>query len=53
MVYKSKIMLNSSMHGYDTKFKDEINYDVKYKNDVSRLGSIDRFDHQQLQKLVK
>ena len=53
MIYKSKIMLNSSMHGYDTKFEDEINYDLKYKNDVSRLGSIDRFDHQQLQNLVK
>ena len=46
-------MLNSSMHGYEQKFKDEINYDVRYKNDISRLGSIDRFDHQQLQNLVK
>ena len=53
MIEKSKIILNSSTHGYDQKFKDEINYDIKYKNGISRLGSIDVFDHQQLQNLIK
>lgn len=47
---QARLIMETSEHGSGEKFINTIKYDLKYKNDASKFGSMNRFDHVYLQR---